>query len=63
MKFSVQYQIFLLDPYACCNFFLNDDDEDDDEYVNDNDNMDEMKQKNYACMYEEIERNLSVQKS
>ena len=39
-----------------------DDDDDDDEYVNDN-NMDEMKQKNYACMYEEIERNLSVQKS
>ena len=38
------------------------DDDDDDEYVNDN-NMDEMKQKNYACMYEEIERNLSVQKS
>ena len=38
------------------------DDDDDDEYVNDN-NMDEMKQKNYACMNEEIERNLIVQKN
>ena len=35
---------FLLDPYPCCKFLNDDDDDDDDdEYVNDNDNMDEMK--------------------
>ena len=40
--------------------FLNDDDDDDDDDVNDNDNMDDMKYWNYACMHKEIERNISV---